>query len=138
MSTKPIRNIAIVVRPGSSDTLVEGETIRNWLGERGIDSTVTTTDDQRLREGIEESRFDLLVALGGDGTMLRAGHLAAPHGLPILGINLGKFGFLMQIVARRLDGNPAAPARWGLQDRKPHDVESGAVARETAAWAHTR
>ncbi|HNW14081.1 MAG TPA: NAD(+)/NADH kinase, partial [Anaerolineaceae bacterium] len=35
--------------------------------------------------------------LGGDGTMLRAGHLAAPQGLPILGINLGKFGFLMQL-----------------------------------------
>ncbi len=97
MSTHPIRNIAIVVRPGSSETLVEGETIRYWLGERGVSSVVTTTDDQHLRAGIDEGRFGMLVALGGDGTMLRAGHLAAPRGLPILGINLGKFGFLMQL-----------------------------------------
>ena len=40
---------------------------------------------------------DLLIALGGDGTMLRAGHLCAPHNVPILGINLGKFGFLTAI-----------------------------------------
>jgi NAD+ kinase len=97
MSTHPIRNIAIVVRPGSSETLVEGETIRKWLGERGVSSVVTTTDDEHLRAGIDEGRFGMLVALGGDGTMLRAGHLAAPRGLPILGINLGKFGFLMQL-----------------------------------------
>jgi NAD+ kinase len=41
--------------------------------------------------------FDLLIALGGDGTMLRAGHLCGPSNVPILGINLGRFGFLMEI-----------------------------------------
>jgi len=39
----------------------------------------------------------MLIAVGGDGTMLRAGHLCAPSGVPILGINLGRLGFLIQI-----------------------------------------
>ena len=37
---------------------------------------------------------DLIVLLGGDGSMLRTGTLAARHGVPILGINLGRLGFL--------------------------------------------
>jgi NAD+ kinase len=37
---------------------------------------------------------DLLVAMGGDGTFLAASRMGAPHGKPILGVNLGGFGFL--------------------------------------------
>jgi NAD+ kinase len=39
----------------------------------------------------------MLVAVGGDGSMLRAGHLCAPSGVPILGINMGRIGFLIQV-----------------------------------------
>ena len=38
-----------------------------------------------------------MIAMGGDGTMLRAGHLTAPYSIPLLGINMGHFGFLMQL-----------------------------------------
>jgi NAD+ kinase len=40
---------------------------------------------------------DLLISMGGDGTLLKAARLGAPHGVPILGINLGGFGFLAAI-----------------------------------------
>ncbi len=53
--------------------------------------------DTALRKRIKEGEFDLLIALGGDGTMLRAGHLCAPLNVPILGINLGRFGFLTEM-----------------------------------------
>ncbi len=92
-----IKQVAIVVRPGSIEILEEGETIQAWFKNRGVTSLLTTSDDRQLLEGISAGDFDLLIALGGDGTMLRAGHLAAPQGLPVLGINLGKFGFLMQL-----------------------------------------
>lgn len=39
----------------------------------------------------------MLIAVGGDGSVLRAGHLCAPSGVPILGVNLGRLGFLIQI-----------------------------------------
>jgi len=92
-----IKRVAIAVRPGSEEILVEGDAIRAWLETRGVDVLLTRMDDPGLKAGIERGEFDLLIALGGDGTMLRAGHLAAPSGLPILGINLGRFGFLMQL-----------------------------------------
>jgi NAD+ kinase len=94
---QPIRNVAIVVRPKSPEILTEGGVVRTWLQENGVNVTLTKSDDPGLKKGIAQGEFDLLIALGGDGTMLRAGHLAAPHGLPVLGINLGRFGFLMQL-----------------------------------------
>lgn len=39
---------------------------------------------------------DMIVVLGGDGSMLRTGTLAAEHGVPILGVNLGRLGFLSE------------------------------------------
>lgn len=50
---------------------------------------------------------DLIVAVGGDGTMLHAARLATPHGIPVLGVNRGRLGFLTDIspadVRDRLD-----------------------------------
>ncbi len=148
MSTQlpSLKNVAIVLRPGSNDTLIEGATIQSWLKTRGVNSLVTTTDKLRLRREIESGAVDMLIALGGDGTMLRAGHLAAPHGLPILGINLGKFGFLMQLsradwqekLPRLLDGDYKIENRmmlkaelWHLQElvSTSHVINEVVVAR---------
>lgn len=40
---------------------------------------------------------ELLIAVGGDGTLLNAARIAGPHGLPLLGINLGRLGFLSEV-----------------------------------------
>jgi NAD+ kinase len=66
---------------------------------------------------------DLLVTLGGDGSILRAAHAAAPHGTPILGINLGRVGFLteakpenwQEVVARVLSDDYWIEERMMLQ-----------------------
>ena len=50
----------------------------------------------------------LLVTIGGDGTLLRAAQIAAPHRIPLFGINTGRLGFLTEIDARR--GDPGALA----------------------------
>ncbi len=48
---------------------------------------------------------DMLVTIGGDGTMLRAVHEAAPRKIPIIGVNLGRVGFMSEIEAEdALDG----------------------------------
>lgn len=46
---------------------------------------------------------DLLVVLGGDGTFLRGARLVAPHGTPILGVDMGTLGFLAEIPPRDLE-----------------------------------
>jgi NAD+ kinase len=47
-------------------------------------------------------RIDLLITLGGDGTLLRGARLVAPHHTPVLGINLGHLGFLTSIAPAEL------------------------------------
>jgi NAD+ kinase len=118
-----VKRVAIAPRPGSDEVLREGESIRDWFQERGVSVLFTMLDAPRLKEGVVAGEFDLLIALGGDGSMLRAGHLAAPYGLPILGINLGKFGFLMQLsredwkeaLPRLVDGDYAVEERMMLK-----------------------
>ncbi len=56
---------------------------------------------------------DLIVAIGGDGTIMRAVHAASPHDIPVLGVNMGRVGFMSEIDASEslgkigwyLDGN---------------------------------
>ncbi|MBU6427719.1 MAG: NAD(+)/NADH kinase [Cyanobacteria bacterium REEB65] len=51
----------------------------------------------------ELPEVDLLVVLGGDGTFLRGARLVAPHGTPILGVDMGTLGFLAEIPPRELE-----------------------------------
>ncbi len=53
--------------------------------------------DDGLIRAVNEGRVEVLISLGGDGTILRAAHLCAARGVPILGINLGRFGFLTEV-----------------------------------------
>jgi NAD+ kinase len=92
-----VKRVVIVIKRGSTQARTESVEIRSWLLTRGVSVFTAQTDSEDLKKRINQQEFDLLITLGGDGTMLRAGHLAAPVGLPILGINLGKFGFLMQL-----------------------------------------
>jgi len=93
----PPQRIVVAAHPKLTEALPEAQEIAAYLGERGIQSTCTNLYDESIGKQIKSGAVDLLIALGGDGTMLRAGHLCAPFGVPILGINMGRFGFLMEI-----------------------------------------
>lgn len=97
----PVKRIAIMAHPQLIDGLNEGERIQVFLDEVGVKSVLGMLYDEKLRERVKAREFDILIVLGGDGTMLRAGHLCAPSGIPILGINLGHFGFLMEVRQRQ-------------------------------------
>lgn len=92
-----IKNIAVASHPRVHLAGKIGEEIRNYLESLGVGAIHGSLYDESLRKQVKEEAFDVLIALGGDGTMLRAGHLCAPVGIPILGVNLGKFGFLIEI-----------------------------------------
>lgn len=65
--------------------------------KNGGDCQSAALNDEELRQKTKNAQLDLLIAIGGDGTMLRAGHISAPGGVPILGINTGNFGFLTEV-----------------------------------------
>ena len=87
----------IVAYPKVPETFTEAAEIVKYLHLRGIEAPQGSIYDESLRGRLKAGEFDLLIALGGDGTMLRAGHLCAPYGVPILGIKLGRLGFMIQV-----------------------------------------
>jgi NAD+ kinase len=65
---------------------------------------VALCDDQNsvlalATAGAHVAEADLLITIGGDGTLLRGARIAAPHEIPLLGINTGRLGFLTEIDA---------------------------------------
>ena len=87
----------VAVHPKMAEALPQAETITQYFKEKGIDTPAGSLYDEGLRRRLKDGEFDMLIALGGDGTMLRAAHLCAPSDIPILGINIGRLGFLIQV-----------------------------------------
>src|SRR5690606_19124344 len=66
------------------------------LRARGIETWVYSTwTEADVQTAVSES--DLVVAIGGDGAMLRAARVCAPYEVPVLGVNMGQLGFLTEI-----------------------------------------
>jgi len=77
----------------------------------------------RVEEALLADKADLIISVGGDGTMLRAGRLASDKDVPLLGINRGRLGFLADVtpdemltsVDHVLDGNYTRESRLQLR-----------------------
>ncbi len=85
----------------AQDLLTAGFEVRvlaDEVGDLEQPAGVTAVDDPAAAEGVE-----IVFALGGDGTFLRAAELARPAKAPMLGINLGKVGFLAVAETRDID-----------------------------------
>lgn len=91
------QRIVVTSYPKIPAAFLEAEAVAGYLKEKGLDAPYGSLNDEILRKRVKQGEFDLLIAVGGDGTMLRAGHLCAPCNVPILGINLGRLGFLIQV-----------------------------------------
>ncbi|MDQ1467006.1 MAG: kinase [Actinomycetota bacterium] len=83
---------------------------RAWLGERGVEVRVPEIDagpaglgDCAVAASAFAKGLDLVLALGGDGTMLHAVQLVYPEPVPILGVNAGQLGYLSAIEASELE-----------------------------------
>ncbi len=78
---------------------------------------------------LDDDAVDFLIAFGGDGTLLRAGRMAAGRDIPVLGINVGHLGFLTALphlemedrLGRILDGEYVLDRRFMVQARLIHD-----------------
>lgn len=91
------KRIVVTAYPKMPEAFTEAEAMSAFLKEKGMDAPVGSLYDEGLRKRVKDGEFDMLIAVGGDGSVLRAGHLCAPSNVPILGVNLGRLGFLIQI-----------------------------------------
>jgi NAD+ kinase len=100
-------HVGVLVNP-SGECAPQLSTLTRWARDAGIEvRDLGTSADARATDG--DCR--LVVALGGDGTILRALQLAIPHHAPVLGINFGHVGFLADVAGDRLDEALAAIGR---------------------------
>lgn len=81
-----LERVTLVTHPLKSESLASSEAVRSHLVEQGI--TI-----------VQDGPTDLVVSLGGDGTMLRAAQVAHSYDALLLGINMGTLGFLTEVDA---------------------------------------
>jgi NAD+ kinase len=107
----PPRLVGVLLHP-RRDVRAALEIVRAWGRENGI-GTLALEDPARVGE------CDFVLALGGDGTMLGALRVAAPHGIPVLGVNLGRLGYLAEVDGEHLEEALAAVAAgaFGTEQR---------------------
>jgi NAD+ kinase len=124
MSTS-FENIIIVGRQDDPRVLEPQKLLTEHLTKAGVG----------LLSNEETEGADLIIAIGGDGTMLYASRLTRESGTPILGINRGRLGFLADVtpdemiasVNQVLEGNYSTDSRLLLEARLQRDSEEDVV-----------
>ena len=99
------RAVGLVVHGGRPDAVETAGAAVNQLRQHGAavvgvkgDGWDSDAVEMRLPEQFGDG-LDVVVALGGDGTFLRAAYLSRDRGIPLLSVNLGRLGFLSEIEA---------------------------------------
>lgn len=93
------RRVALMVHPNRATAMESAEKVTKALSADQIDVTLISSDGSPLGN----KDYELVIVLGGDGTILRAAEKARGTKVPILGVNLGHVGFLAEAEHSALD-----------------------------------
>jgi NAD+ kinase len=128
----PVRTCALVGRFMDSRVAESAHALLAHLATRQIEVLVSDKAamadamaasgpaPRRVPEGDLARRANLMIAIGGDGTLLYAAGLVARHGVPLLGINRGRLGFLTDVMPQDMLGCVDAALEGRLQaDERP-------------------
>lgn len=127
MTTSDLSFNRILVMPNAGIPRAAGiaSTISAYLKRRDVEHTITPYDFDQPNDAPDVTGYDLLIAIGGDGTLLRAGHLAGPIGLPLLGVQAGRLGFLVEVAEKDIEArlDDLLAGRYRLEKRMMLDAE---------------
>lgn len=94
-------HVGLLYHPRLAESRVMAAEIFEYIEGLGANAWVSSSwDENTVSENLVN--LDLLIVLGGDGSMLRAARLGAKHNTPVLTINMGRLGFLAEV----------QPAEW--------------------------
>jgi NAD+ kinase len=93
--------VCIVHGPGAASAIVERA--QQVLGERGVEYWSAGREEPAAAVTARLQKTDLVLTLGGDGTFLAGARAAAPRSIPLLGVNLGRLGFLTELEEDQLE-----------------------------------
>lgn len=115
-----ISHVTVVVNRRKAPAAEAGDHVREYLRGFGVRAELVEMDDL-LGGGPADwaSATDLIITLGGDGTILAASRIAAPHATPILGVHMGRFGFIAEAHPGRLDErlDDVLAGRYDVEER---------------------
>lgn len=95
MSIREIRSVGVVVKPGHDEAMATAGELSDWLKDRGISTAGDPfTAGEIPGEGSAFYDADLIVVLGGDGTMISTARLVGDADVLVLGVNYGSLGYL--------------------------------------------
>ena len=113
-----------VVHPGRPAAAEAARAIGAWLEERGVRTRMLAGDDAEDETAARAfaDGLDLVLSVGGDGTFLRAARVASVSGIPVLGVKVGRVGFLTEVepdqatavLERMLDGSARIEERLAV------------------------
>jgi NAD+ kinase len=96
-----LRSVGLVVHAGRTGARDAADSLAIWLRSQGVRTRslpgeAVTADEQHAAPGFADG-LDLLLSVGGDGTLLRAARLANEADVPLLGVKVGRLGFLTEV-----------------------------------------
>jgi NAD+ kinase len=95
-SLPAFQHVGVLYHPELAEARVMAADILEFVEGLGVSALVSPTwNDGGLQEHL--SSLDLMIVLGGDGSIIRAARIAASYKFPILGINMGHLGFLAEV-----------------------------------------
>ncbi|MCD6570538.1 MAG: NAD(+)/NADH kinase [Deltaproteobacteria bacterium] len=102
-----IDEIGIICKEDDRGALALAARVIDWLKKKNISCLIEDHIAAYLEHEYTEdvwSNADLLVAIGGDGTLLRAARLSSRRDVPILGAHMGSLGFLAEVTEDKVEG----------------------------------
>lgn len=150
---RKIERAGVVIKPHAPRVDQVLRSLKTWLEERGIVCVLEEVAANKLNVGPGVPRealpgcVDLIIVLGGDGTLLSIAHVAALAKVPVVGVNMGRLGFLTEVQVEEiwltleayLNGREDIISQRWLLETRYHDkvfyclndvvINKGAVAR---------
>lgn len=118
-----MRSAGFIVHPARPAAAEAARVLAEWLEERGTTTRQLGTDaDGDATTDAFTDGLDLVLSVGGDGTFLRAARVASRSGIPVLGVKVGRMGFLTEVepgeapavLERMLDGSARIEERLAI------------------------
>ena len=122
-----VKRVGILYHPIIEAAQVKANELRRFLDSRGVSVWLYSAwEGDEARAQVDGT--DLILTVGGDGTMLRAAQVVVPRSTPITGVNLGKLGFMTELSAEEaLEKLPSLLSGEGwIDERTMLEVEFSA------------
>lgn len=138
-----VRRIGLVPHRDRGEAHELAKHTAGWLADRGVEVRVPAEDAEAsglahlaiARDAFADG-LDVVISLGGDGTMLRTVDLVYEVGVPVLGVNVGQLGYLAEVEPPDLDAALAGlvAGTWSVDERMVLEIDVTSAGPAGGRW----